>query len=46
MDSYAFRDPHTLAFGHACARPSAASFTTTVSEGTLWPMTVPARPAR
>ena len=41
MDSYAFRDPQTLAFGHAHARPSAASFTTTVSEGTLWPTTVP-----
>jgi hypothetical protein len=35
MDSYAFRDPQTLAFGQAHARPSAASFTTTVSEGTL-----------
>src|SRR5271166_2482558 len=41
MDSYAFRDPQTLAFGHAHARPSAATFTTTVSEGTLWPTTLP-----
>src|SRR5207247_10240758 len=41
MDSYAFRDPHTLALGQAQARPSAASLTTTVSEGTLWPITVP-----
>ena len=41
ISSYACRDPHTLAFGQAQARPSADSFTTTVSEGTLWPMTVP-----
>ena len=41
MDSYACRDPQTLAFGQAQARPSASSLTTTVSEGTLWPTTVP-----
>jgi 4-amino-4-deoxy-L-arabinose transferase-like glycosyltransferase len=42
LASYACRDPHTLAFGQAQVLPSAASFTTTVSEGTLCPITFPA----
>src|SRR5579862_10044284 len=41
ISSYALRDPHTLARGHACDRPSADSLITTLSEGTLCPTTVP-----
>ena len=39
--SYACRDPQTLAREHAHRRPSAASFITTASAGTLCPTTVP-----
>src|SRR2546423_456111 len=39
--SYACREPHTLAFGHAHRRPVSATFTITVSDGTLYPTTRP-----
>src|SRR5262249_59797729 len=39
--SYACRDPHTLARVQAHLRPSAVSFTTTLSPGTLCPVTTP-----